>query len=186
VAVNTWAGREAAERLRQWSTIAHVASRVGEAPALEGLILIGSFAAGHADEFSDVDSIVVVSEGRFAEAWGRRADLQTPDALFAWDVFPDPTREVGGHKWLTRDVVKVECLFATASSGVRLAEPFAAVVGEDTLGESFRRVPPIPRAELEDFAQRLREEGKVPSVETLYGELMRALRDTESSTSWPT
>jgi hypothetical protein len=41
-----WPGRAAAERLRQWPTLAYVAERVAEATALEALLIIGSFCEG--------------------------------------------------------------------------------------------------------------------------------------------
>jgi hypothetical protein len=69
-----WPKRAEAQRLRQWPIIAHVSERVASMQEFDGLILVGSFAAGTADEISDVDFIVVVADGKFAEAWGRRAE----------------------------------------------------------------------------------------------------------------
>jgi predicted nucleotidyltransferase len=169
-------GRQEAESLRQWPILVELAAHVEAEPALDGLILIGSFAAGTADDLSDVDSVVVVAEGSFDAAWERRRLLDSSDALCAWDIRPDATRDVGGRKFITRDIVKIECLIATPSSGVRLADPFAVVVGDDSLGERFRRVPPIPRQEVDDYAKDQRAAGNVPEVEVLYSALMRELR----------
>ena len=152
-------------------------------PALDGLILIGSFAAGTADDLSDIDSVVVAAEGSFDAAWGARRGLDPSDALYAWDIRPDPTREVGGRKVITRDIVKVECLVATPSSGVRLADPFVVAVGDDSLGERFRRVPLIPRQELDEYAKEQRKAGNVPEVELLYSALMRELRSVRRPAS---
>jgi hypothetical protein len=176
-----WAGRERAEQLRQWRTLTHVASRVEDADALEGLLAIGSFAAGQPDDLSDLDLVVVAAEGRFGEAWELRSRLQTADALTAWDFRPDPEREVGGHKYLTGDIVKVELLIATPSSGAKLADPYAVLVGDDALGERFPRIPPIPREELAEYAQKLRADGSMPRVERLYGDLMIAVREARSA-----
>jgi len=154
--------------------------RVAEIPAVDGLLAIGSFAAGQPDELSDLDLVVVVPEGRFEEAWEQRASLQTPDALTWWDFRPYPDRDVGGHKFLTRDIVKVELLFSTPSGGAQLADPYAVLVGDDSLGERFPRLKPIPRQELQEYAQKLRDEGAMPKVESLYGDLMTAIRDARA------
>jgi hypothetical protein len=172
-----WPGRAHAETLRQWPTFAHVARRVAEAPTLDGLIIAGSFADGRADDVSDVDFIVVVAEGRFEEAWEQRAHLQPAGTLAAWDVRRDPGVEQGAHKFLTGDIIKVECGMSTASlPDDVLADPFAVVVGDANLGDRFHRIGPIPPEVLEEYAQKLREEGGVPEVETLYGQLVRAIR----------
>lgn len=171
-----WPGRRQAESLRQWPILVDLAERVEADAALDGLILIGSFAAGKADDLSDVDSIVVVTEGRFEEAWGRRNRLHPVDVHHAWDIRPDVTQEIAGRKFITRDIVKVECLIATASSGARLADPFVVAVGDASLGDRFRRVPPIPREEVDEYAEEQRKVGNVPEVEALYSALMRELR----------
>lgn len=136
---------------------------------------MGSLVEGHGDDLSDVDLMAVVHEGRFAEAWAARADLSA-GALYAWDHVEGEDREVKGRKWLTRDLVKVECLIATPSSGMRLAEPVAVVAGEASLPEQFARIGPIPRGELEAYAQELRDTVAVHEVEARYGELKSALR----------
>jgi Nucleotidyltransferase domain len=173
--IRDWSHRAEAEQLRQWPALVHVAERVNESPALDGLLLIGSFASGRADDLSDVDLVVVVAEGRFAEAWKQRATLQTQDVLVAWDWPPDG-RDAGGHKWLTRELVLVECALWTPSSGVRLAEPFAVLVGEASLGDRFERRGAISREELEEFAQERKDDGTMHEVERQYGELVRAAR----------
>lgn len=178
-----WPGRRAAESARQWPILVDLADRVEADSALDGLILIGSFAAGTADDLSDVDSVVVAAEGSFDAAWKRRSGLDPGDALYAWDIRPDPTLEVGGRKIITRGIVKVECLIATPSSGVRLADPFVVAVGDDWLGERFRRVPPIQKEELDDYAREQREAGNVPEVEMLYSALMRELRSVRRPVS---
>jgi predicted nucleotidyltransferase len=173
--IRDWSHRAEAERLRQWPALVHVADRVAESPALDGLLLIGSFVSGGADDLSDVDLIVVVAEGRFEEAWQERVSLQTPDVLVAWDWPPDG-RDAAGHKWLTRELVLVECALWTPSSGVRLADPFAVLVGEASLGDRFARRSEISREELEEFAQERKDDGTMPEVERRYGELVRAAR----------
>jgi predicted nucleotidyltransferase len=173
--IRDWPHRAEAEQLRQWPAVMHVADRVTQSAALDGLLLIGSFARGRADDLSDVDLIVVVAEGRFAEAWQQRANLQTLDVLVAWD-WPPNGREAAGHKWLTRELVLVECALWTPSSEVRLADPFAVLVGDESLGDRFTRRAEIAREELEEFAQARKDDGTMPEVERRYGELVRAAR----------
>jgi hypothetical protein len=173
--IRDWPHRAEAERLRQWPALMHVAERVDESPALDGLLLIGSLVSGRADDLSDVDLVVVVREGRFGEAWQQRANLQTPDVLVAWD-WPPNGRDAAGHKWLTRALVLVECALWTPSSEVRLADPFVVLVGEESLGDRFTRRAAISREELEEFAQERKDDGTMPEVERRYGELVRAAR----------
>jgi hypothetical protein len=89
---------------------------------------------------------------------------------------PDPARELGAIKFLSRDVVKVEFRSSTAAGQNLLADPFVVLIGDATAAERFERRGPIPPDELEAYAQKLREEGKVPEVEMRYGDLMRAIR----------
>ncbi|MBA2462131.1 MAG: nucleotidyltransferase domain-containing protein [Actinobacteria bacterium] len=133
--------------------IANVAERVEDHPDLEALILIGSFAKDTADEASDVDMVVAVSEGRFDSAWEERHLLRPPDSLAAWDIRLDPQREIASHRFLSRDVVKVEILVATPASGFRLADPIAVVVGDEAVADGFERIPPIDPAVLEQYAR---------------------------------
>jgi hypothetical protein len=136
---------------------------------------MGSLVDGRGDALSDIDLLAVAAEGRFAHAWAARHELST-GALYAWDHVEDEDAQVKGHKWLTPDLVKVECLIATPSSAVRLAEPVAVVVGELDLPDRFTRRGQILRDEVETYAAELRETGLVDEVEALYGELKTALR----------
>lgn len=177
-----WPTRAHAERLRQWPVIVHVGERVATMPEFDGLMLVGSFAKGTADDVSDVDLIAVTAEGQFRRAWARRAELETEGRLFVWDVVPDPTRDDGGHKWITRDLVKVECGIVDPARGdTRLAPPYAVVVGDPAIATRFAPMEPIPYDVLEEYAQRLRDAGLVPDVETKYGELRDALRAADRS-----
>lgn len=162
--------------LRQEGVIARLVQRVAAASALEGALLIGSFAAGTADDVSDVDVIVVVCEGQFDEAWNARQQIEGGEALAAWDGVDPKHAEIGGHKWLTRELVLVECLLATASSGVRLAEPFRVMAGDDALPGRLTRRPPIARVDLEAFARDLEAAGRVHDVERAYHALAEAVR----------
>jgi hypothetical protein len=172
-----WPGRARAERLRQWPTLAYVAERVAEATALEALLIIGSFARGNADDASDLDLIAVVREGHFREAWEERRNLDPPDALVAWDdPRSDLGREIAGRKFLSRDVVKAEVTFATASSPMRLAGPFVVVVGDEAAANRFTTAEPIAPEVKADYERELRDKGLVSEVEVLYSDLMRAIR----------
>lgn len=172
-----WPARARAESLRQWPLIVHAAETAAAIPELDGLLLLGSFASGRADEVSDVDLVAVVADGCFAEAWARRREMELPGTLFQWDVQVESDGDAASHKWITRDIVKVECGFADASrSAMQLAEPYAVLVGDASVATRFPPLEPIPADVLEAYAQELRDKGMVPDVETTYGELRRALR----------
>jgi hypothetical protein len=176
-----WPARPEAERLRQWPLIVHAAEQVWAMPDLDGLLLLGSFAAGSADQISDVDLLAVVAEGRFDQAWERRRELQTPGTLYEWDVRIESDGDAASHKWITQDIVKVECGFADAArSTMQLAAPHAVLVGDESVAARFRPLDPIPPEVLEAYAHELRDKGMVPEVETAYGELRRALRQAAS------
>jgi hypothetical protein len=88
-----WPKRSEAERLRQWPLIVHAAERVLRMPELDGLLLLGSFAAGRADQISDVDLVAVVAAGQFDDAWARRRELETPGTLHEWFPKSRPSTE---------------------------------------------------------------------------------------------
>jgi hypothetical protein len=169
--------RAQAEELRQWPLIEYAAEKAEAIPEVDGLLLLGSFAAGRADQISDVDLVVVVAEERFNDAWARRREFETDGTLFAWDVRLDSDGDAASHKWITHDIVKVECGFADAGrSAMQLAQPYAVLVGDASVATRFPSLEPIPHDVLEAYAQELRDKGMVPEVETHYGELRRALR----------
>lgn len=172
-----WPTRAKAEQLRQWPLIEHVAARAATMPDLDGLLLLGSFASGRADQISDVDLVAVVANGRFDQAWAQRHEFETPGTLIAWDARLVSDGDAASHKWITHDIVKVECGFADASrSTMQLADPYAILVGDASVATRFPPLEPIPPEVLEAYAQELRDNGMVPDVETAYGELRRALR----------
>ena len=175
--IATWPAREAAERLRQWPLIVYASERISEMAEFDGLMLLGSFAAGRADDVSDVDLVAVVADGQFERAWQRRRELETPGTLFEWDMYTGDDGDAGSHKWITQDIVKVECgIVDAARSNMQLAEPYAVIVGDPAIAARFPPLEPIPRDVLEAYAQQLRDKGLVPEVETRYGELRDALR----------
>jgi len=135
--------------MRQWSTLESVVKRAANIDALEGLILLGSFACGTPDELSDIDLIAVAAAGRFAEVWDARHRL-SQDALVAWDLPPRPN--IAGHNWLSRDFVKVDCTIVDPDSGARaLAEPIIVLVGPESAADRF------PRISLETVRERARQ-----------------------------
>jgi predicted nucleotidyltransferase len=163
--------------VRQLAAVERLAARVEASPAAEGLLLLGSLARGEGDELSDVDAIVVVAEGRFDEAWAARHQLEDPDVLVAWDDSDRDRAGVGARKWLTSDIVLVECLLATPSSGVRLADPFRIVVGDRELPNRFTRRPAIERSELDTYVAEREAAGKrLHDIEHAYAALTRAVR----------
>lgn len=174
--MHDWPGRGDAERLRLWPALAELVQRIEDrAELFDGAIVMGSLVEGRGDDLSDIDLLAVVREGSFAAAWDRRREL-SDGALYAWDHVEGEDREVKGHKWLTCDLVKVECLIATPASGMRLAEPVAVVAGDAALPDRFVRTGPIPRDEVDAYAQELRDSGRVHEVEARYGDLKATLR----------
>jgi hypothetical protein len=175
--VADWPTRSQAEQLRQWPLIVHAAEQVAKSQEFDGLLLIGSFAAGRADEVSDVDLVAVVRDGRFRQAWAQRRELETPGALLQWDLVIDGEGDTASHKWLTRGIVKVECTIVDAARGdMKLAEPYAVIAGDTSLASRFPPLASISPDVLEAYAQGLRDKGLIPEVETRYGELRDALR----------
>ncbi len=142
-----WPGRDAAVGLRQWPTIERLAEFArSHARVFAAAVLVGSFAAGRADPLSDIDLILLAPDGGFADAWALRHDLHGPGVLVEWDQPREGLPEVAGHNWVTDDLVVVETLFATPSSGFRLADPFAVLAG--SVPADVSRRPPIARAEM--------------------------------------
>jgi hypothetical protein len=166
--------------LRQEPTLERLKERIENDPALEGAILIGSLATGAADDLSDIDVLVVVAEGRFEEVWSARHTLDGGEAIVAWDDV-EPGREgIGGRKWLTRDLVFVECLLATPSSGVRLAGPYRLLAGSSALPDELDRRGQFTRDELDAYARDRVAAGRTHEIETAYGALVRAVRSVRS------
>ncbi len=161
-----------AGQLRQWPTLVELTERIAARREFQGALLLGSFAAGRADPLSDIDLLIVVRPGDFEAAWAQRHSLYAQHPLFAWDVVRAGFPEIGAHKWLTAELVLVECLIATPTSGVRLAEPFVLVVGDSALLESLPRRRPITRREVESTGVEGSNE-----VERRYDELKAAVRE---------
>jgi hypothetical protein len=105
------------EDFRQWPTVQKIATVQDEDEFL-GAFLVGSFAADAADSVSDVDLIVVALDGAFSAARGSSAiGCMRPGALASWDEHDGVFEEAAVHVWLTPDIVLVEALIATLSSG---------------------------------------------------------------------
>ena len=173
--INEWAGRMSAEQSRQWPIIAEICHRTDAVSALEGLIVIGSFATGDVDDLSDIDLIAVAAPDCFDDAWEKRTRLRAENTLVAWDSHAAPSCRA--HKWLTPDLVKVECVIVDpAAGGMKLADPCAVLMGDESLIERFPRIPPIPDDALQEYAEQIRSDGLVPDVETKYGEMKTAVR----------
>jgi predicted nucleotidyltransferase len=178
--INEWPGQSAAEHLRQWPRILELAEAATRPPFL-GVVLLGSFARGEADDLSDVDFTVFATEGGFAEAWEERHRLHALDAA-CWD-YPRPSgdRDVAGHRWLTTDFVLFDGLIATPS-GTRVADPLHVLVGNDVLSRQLVKREPITVEE----QHRRKNEITLYEVEQLYGQLklaLRAHRDRSATTS---
>ena len=170
--INDWPARGAAERLRQWPRILELADAAAEPPFL-GVVLLGSFARGEADDLSDVDFIVFAAEGTFDAAWEERHRLHALDAS-CWDYERPPgDRDVAGHRWLTTDFVLFDGLIATPS-GTRVADPLHVLAGDDTLSRQLVKRELPAAAEEHDGDDEI----ELHEVERLYGQLKFALRAT--------
>jgi hypothetical protein len=133
---------------RQRATLRKIADAVARTAWLDALLVVGSLADGAADALSDIDLLVIVREGQFKQAWAERGTLRVTGTLCAWDQQLDQDAEVAAHRWLTTDLVLVEGLIATPSSGVRLAEPWELVVGRRDTPTDLMHRPPIERTEM--------------------------------------
>lgn len=170
-AINDWPGRTAAERLRQWPRLVQLAGAAATPPFL-GLVLLGSFARGAADDLSDVDFTVFAAEGEFATAWEQRHRLHPADAA-CWD-YPRPpgNRDVAAHRWITADFVLFDGLIATPS-GTRVADPMHVLVGDEALNWQIVKRDPITA---EEQHHHRKDEIALHEVEELYGQLKLAIR----------
>jgi hypothetical protein len=140
-------------------------------PPFLGLVLLGSFARGEADELSDVDFIAFVAEGEFERAWEQRHRLHPVDA-WCWG-YPRPPgdRDVAAHRWLTRDFVLFDGLIATPT-GTRVADPMHVLVDREDLRRHLVIREPIASTEQTERGDQI----TLNEIERLYGELKRALR----------
>ena len=168
--MNSWGDRDAVERARQWPTLSTLAERVERNPSLDGLLVLGSLASGAFDELSDVDAVVVVRRGLFETAWDARHEL-SKGCVVRWDLSIGLAS--GGHNWLTRDLVKVDCTIIDPGGGEKpLAAPYVVSVGSPDIAARF------PAASLADVQTRARvrqaEQNAHPvDPETMpYGELI--------------
>ncbi len=164
------------EPVRQRGVVKRLVERIEATADLEAAFLLGSLARGDADDLSDVDAFVIVREGRFDAAWSERHALRGDEALAAWDDVDPERPEIGAHKWITRDLVLVEVVLATTSSGIRLADPFAVVAGDAAVAERVGRRPPITRADLRAFADKRVATGHAHEIESAYESLVNAVR----------
>src|SRR5262245_54575513 len=128
-----WEHEAVARRSRQWPALERLRAHVEVSPALAGMVLVGSFARGEVDPLSDLDVVLVVSDGGCDAGWAAREELHGDTALMCWDQRDPAFAEAGAHKWVTRDLVLVECLLATPTSRVRLARPASVVAGDSGL-----------------------------------------------------
>jgi hypothetical protein len=138
---------------RQRATLTKIAIAASRTTWVEALLVVGSLADDSADALSDIDLLVVVREGGFEQAWAERETLRVTGTLCAWDQRLDQDAEVAAHRWLTPELVLVEALIATPSSGVRLAEPWELVVGRSDTPAGLTRRPPIARSEMDPTTQ---------------------------------
>lgn len=172
--VRDWLGRSHVETLRLWPALADTVSRIESLPELFcGVLLLGSLSRGEGDAISDVDLAAVTRPQKWQEAWDARRQLSS-GALVRFDRI-EGGRGVAGHNWLTPDLVKVECLI-TAPGGMRLRGNAVVLIGEEDLLDSFERLAPLSRQDVDEYAARLRATNAIPEIERAYGDLIALLR----------
>lgn len=115
-------------------------------PGFRGAVLVGSLAKGEEAWLSDIDLLVFIEQGRFAEAWANRRALRSRFALLCWDGIGS-AHGPRAHKWITPDLVMVDCLLGEPAQ-VRVANPFLQLAGSSDLLNKLRRREPIERTEM--------------------------------------
>ncbi len=151
--------------LRQPAVLDGIIERATKVEAIDGLIVIGSFAGGEPDALSDLDVLAVVAPGRVDEAWEARYRI-AGDVFVTWEPEASAGRQIRWLNWLTHDMVKVECGVAEPGSK-ELAEPFAVVSGPASLADAF---PRIAREVVEGRAARRSERQQVFDLDELTPE----------------
>jgi predicted nucleotidyltransferase len=124
--------------LRQKIVLDGIVDRISGVDAIDGAILLGSFAAGQPDALSDLDLIVVAAPGRLDEAWDARYVI-AGDVFVTWEPRPNEGHDIRWLNGLTHDLVKVECGIAAPGSR-ELAEPFSVVAGQPSVADRFTRI----------------------------------------------
>src|SRR5437667_3777758 len=115
--------KEHAQSLRQWPTLKQLISHLVQFQSeFTSALLVGSFAAGNADTVSDIDFILLAPDDKFDQIWKQRDGLHVTGSVSHYDELRENT--LGAHKWLTPDIIFMECLIATLSSNFHLAEPY--------------------------------------------------------------
>lgn len=174
--MHDWPGREHVETLRAWPTLAETVRRIDAQPGLFlGAILLGSLSRGEGDAISDVDLVAVVERGRWEEAWSRRHEL-SEGALATFDKIEGEPVGLGGHSWLTPELVKVECVLAERGCALRLYGDVVPLLGETALQDEFERAPQLKRAEVDAYADDRRARGAISPIELAYADLMLLLQ----------
>lgn len=135
---------------RQQVLLDALASHVHDSPNIGALVLVGSFANGTADAVSDLDLFFITYDDHFEDSWARRHDLHLTGALVHWDQQDQERPEVAGHRWVTPDLVVVECVVSSPQGGARLASPFKFYAGAEALVDGFPKREPIDRSDMTD------------------------------------
>lgn len=122
---------------------------------------------------SDLDVVLVAAEGGFSAAWNAREKFHGSDVLACWDSLEPGGVAAGTHKWLTKDLVLVECVIAEPPH-FRLAEPYLVAVGQAEMAHLFPARSPIQRS-------KMTEAGLHP-VEVAYDRFKSAIRSSGAKT----
>jgi predicted nucleotidyltransferase len=161
------------EESRQDAVLKQLAEYVEESAVIGAMVVVGSFAAGTADAVSDLDLFFITYQGRFEDAWNRRRDLHVTGAIVEWDLLDAQDHPVGGHHWLSPELVLVESVISGPHGGGRLTEPLRLVAGDPELLHGFPRRAPIQDDEMTDVEQH--------PVDIAYDAFKRAVRERASS-----
>jgi predicted nucleotidyltransferase len=128
-----WEHEAVARRSRQWPALERLRAHVEVAPALAGMILVGSFARGEVDPLSDLDVVVVAPDGGFDAAWAGREELHADAALVCWDQ-----RDPGAYDQLK---AAVRAALAARAPGAAAAVGTGGTVGSGATAPEPHETP---------------------------------------------
>jgi hypothetical protein len=135
---------------RQDALLKRLSEHVEDSVAFGALVVVGSFASRTADAVSDLDLFFITYRGRFKDVWNRRRDLHVTGEIVEWDLLNANADAVGGHRWISPDLVLVEAVISEPDGGGRIAEPFELVTGDPQLLKGFPRRKPVDADKNED------------------------------------
>ena len=159
---------------RQHAVLERLSEYVEGSAAIGALVVVGSFASRTADAVSDLDLFFITYRDHFEDAWTRRRDLHVTGAIVEWDVQDAQGDAVGGHRWLSPELVLVEAVISEPDGGGRITQPFELVTGDPQLLKGFPRRGSVEADETTTVDH---------PVDIAYDEFKRAVREGGQASS---